>query len=162
MANEIKNKLLVHYKESILAVGVYGSIGQGTDGPFSDIEMHVITDNHTELKGHEFVYDRFKIEISTRTKDEIFKKAMKVDDMWPIKTGSLIHVLPLYDPYKIFEDIKSLPQKVSDNEFKEVIKEFMIWEPYETMGKIRNNWENGNHSYLSMGARDLIWQTANL
>jgi kanamycin nucleotidyltransferase len=34
MTNEIKNRLLVHYKESILAVGVYGSIGQGTDDLF--------------------------------------------------------------------------------------------------------------------------------
>lgn len=45
MANQIKNKLLNRFKESILAIGVYGSIGHGTDGPYSDIEMHVVTDN---------------------------------------------------------------------------------------------------------------------
>ena len=38
----------------------------------------------------------------------------------------------------------------------------MIWEPYETMGKIRNNVQSGNLNYLPLGAKDLTWQTAKL
>lgn len=109
---------------------------------------------------YEFIYDRFKIEISTRTKDEIYKKARTVDDMWPIKAGMFIHTLPLYDPNNLFEGIKSLPMEITEKEIKEVMREYMIWEPYETMGKVRNTWQNGNHSYLSVGARDLVWLSA--
>lgn len=42
------------------------------------------------------------------------------------------------------------------------MKEFMIWEPYETVGKIRNNYSVGNADYLHLGAKDLLWQTAKL
>lgn len=38
----------------------------------------------------------------------------------------------------------------------------MIWEPYETMGKIRTNQSLGNSSYLPLGAKDLLWETAKL
>lgn len=162
IANEIKTRLLARFKQSILAIGIYGSVGQGTEGPYSDIEMYVITDNQTHLDGYEFIYDRFKIEISTRTKDEIYKKARTVDDMWSIKAGVFIHTLQLYDPSNIFEQIKSIPMEITEKEIKDVMRKFMIWEPYETMGKIRNNWHSGNHAYLSIGARDLSWQTAKL
>ena len=52
--------------------------------------------------------------------------------------------------------------QVSDEAIKETMREFMIWEPYETMGKIRNNVQSGNLGYLPLGAKDLTWQTAKL
>lgn len=162
IANEIKTRLLNRFKESILAIGIYGSTGKGTAGPYSDLEMHVITDNDTKMEQHEFIYDPFKIEISSRTKDEIYRDARKIDDMWPIKAGAFVHVLALYDPYHIFEELKGLALHISMEQVKDIMREFMIWEPYETMGKIRNNWLNGNTDYLSVGARDLSWQTAKL
>ncbi|MBT2570772.1 hypothetical protein J7I83_09185 [Planococcus sp. ISL-110] len=42
------------------------------------------------------------------------------------------------------------------------MKEFMVWEPYETIVKIRNNYRAGNLNYLPTGANDLLWQTAKL
>ncbi|MCG7409653.1 KNTase domain-containing protein [Paenibacillus sp. ACRRX] len=162
MIEVLKNRLLAKHKHAIMAIGVYGSIGQGTDGHYSDIEMHVITQNSIRLDSYEFIYDKFKIEISTATLDEAYIKAKQVDDMWPIKAGVFIHVLSLYDPHHIFEELKLLPLQVPEVELREVMKQFMIWESYETMGKIRNNWENGNVGYLAIGAKDLSWQTAKL
>lgn len=162
LIEDLKNRLLNRYKDNILAIGVYGSIGQEIDGPYSDIEMHVITENDTKIDGHEFIFGKFKMEIDTDTKDEIFNEARKVDDMWPIKAGSFIHILPIYDPNSLFEELKTLPLSVSKEDIESVMREFMIWEPYETMGKVRNNWLNGNHDYLTIAARDLIWQTAKL
>ena len=34
--------LQAHYGARLLALGVYGSMARGSDGPFSDIEMHCI------------------------------------------------------------------------------------------------------------------------
>ncbi|WP_268747779.1 kanamycin nucleotidyltransferase C-terminal domain-containing protein [Cohnella kolymensis] len=70
--------------------------------------------------------------------------------------------MPLYDPEHIFEELQVLPLAFTSEEIKSVMREFMIWEPYETMGKIRNARANGNVDYLSVGARDLSWQTAKL
>ncbi|MEB6548936.1 hypothetical protein MXL46_07460 [Heyndrickxia sporothermodurans] len=55
-----------------------------------------------------------------------------------------------------------MPYQASDAVFKVVMREFMIWEPYETVGKLRNNFMSGNFDYLTLGAKDLVWQTAKL
>jgi predicted nucleotidyltransferase len=38
---DISERLQKVYGEAILATGVYGSVARGTDGPFSDIEIHL-------------------------------------------------------------------------------------------------------------------------
>lgn len=162
MVNEITDRLFQKYEESLLAIGVYGSIANDIDGPFSDIEMHVVSKDGHPIQGHEFVYDRFKIEISTIEKSDIIRKAEVVDDSWAITAGVFIHVLPLYDPEFLFEELKELPYQLTDKKVKEVMREFFIWEPYETVGKLRNNYRSNNLSYIPLGAKDLSFQTAKL
>lgn len=160
--HHIKDRLLQLHGDDILAIGLYGSIAQGIDGPYSDIELRVVTQDGVSLPGHEFIYPPFKIEIGMKRKQDIFKAAASVDDSWAIKAGAYVHLQEIYDPGNLLAEIRKLPLKVSDEAIKETMREFMIWEPYETMGKIRNNFQSGNHSYLPLGARDLTWQTAKL
>ncbi|WP_456276360.1 kanamycin nucleotidyltransferase C-terminal domain-containing protein [Bacillus sp. AK128] len=162
MIDKIKDRLLKVYGDEVLAIGAYGSIALGTDGPYSDIELHVVTRDGTSLKGYEFVYDPFKIEISFKQKKKLLEQAVEVDDSWSIKAGVFTNILAIYDPKNIFEELRELPLQVSDIAIKKVMREFMIWEPYETMGKIRNNYVGKNVSYIPMGATDLVWQTSKL
>ncbi|WP_339322060.1 kanamycin nucleotidyltransferase C-terminal domain-containing protein [Paenibacillus sp. FSL W8-0194] len=162
MVDEIKNRLLELHGDDILAIGIYGSTALGKEGPFSDIELHVVSADGVQIQGHEFIYDRFKIEISPKQKSEMIRQAAEVDDSWPIKAGVYINVLPVYDPGRFFEELSRIPMQVPQEAIRSVMREFMIWEPYETMGKIRNNFTSGNWGYLPMGAKDLTWQTAKL
>lgn len=162
MIQEIKKRLLQAHPNSIMSIGAYGSIALGKDGPFSDIELHVITQDGTSIKSHEFILDKYKIEISAKQKGEFFKQALEVDDSWAIKAGVFIHIMPVYDPYHVFEEVKQLPLQVSETALRETMREFMIWEPYETIAKIRNNYSINNFNYIPLGAKDLAWQTAKL
>ncbi|WP_436756531.1 nucleotidyltransferase domain-containing protein, partial [Streptomyces sp. URMC 124] len=63
MVTQIKDRLLQLHDDAILAIGLYGSLAQGIDGPYSDIELCVITKDGVSLHGHEFIYPPFKIEI---------------------------------------------------------------------------------------------------
>lgn len=162
MIEEIRKRLLLNYRDKILAIGVYGSIGQGNDGPYSDIELHVVTKDGVSLDSHEFIYDKFKIEISKKQKSEFIKQAKEVDDSWSIKAGVFTNILAVYDPEHLFEEVRDLPLMISDNAVKETMREFMIWEPYETIAKIRNNYNINNLNYIPMGAKDLVWQTLKL
>lgn len=159
---EIKERLLSVHPNNIIAIGVYGSLGSKSDMPYSDIELHVITTDEILLESQEFIYDKFKIEVSTKQKSEFFRQARVVDDSWAIKAGVFINIMPIYDPQNIFEDIKKLPLHVSNSAIRETMREFMIWEPYETIAKIRNNFMIKNYNYIPMGAKDLTWQTAKL
>ncbi|VTR40283.1 Kanamycin nucleotidyltransferase [Actinobacillus pleuropneumoniae] len=97
-----------------------------------------------------------------KQKQDIFKAAASVDDSWAIKAGAYVHLQEIYDPGTCSPRFGKLPLQVSDEAIKETMREFMIWEPYETMGKIRNNVQSGNLNYLPLGAKDLTWQTAKL
>lgn len=160
--HQIKDRLLQLHGDNILAIGLYGSIAQGIDGPYSDIELQVVTQDGVSLPGHEFIYPPFKIEIGMEQKRDIFKDAASVDDSWAITAGAYVHLQEIYDPANLLAEIRKLPLQVSDEAIKETMREFMIWEPYETMGKIRNNVQSGNLGYLPLGAKDLTWQTAKL
>jgi len=162
MIHTIKERLLSAHGEAILAIGAYGSIALETDGPFSDIELHVITKEVSQLESQEFIYDKFKIELSAKDQRTFIKQATEVDDSWAIKAGVFVHILPIHDPTGLFEQVKDLPFEAVDASRRDIMKEFMVWEPYETIAKIRNNYSNGNLNYLGLGARDLLWQTAKL
>ncbi|MDQ0173574.1 kanamycin nucleotidyltransferase C-terminal domain-containing protein [Paenibacillus tundrae] len=160
--NEIKNKLLEKYDKDIEAIGIYGSVAQGKEGPYSDIELHIISGDGVNIPTHELILHPFKLEISTKQISEWFHQASVVDDGWALRTGSFVHITSLYDPNGLFPKAKEIVLSVPDERFREVIAEFMIWEPYETMGKIRNAKASNNLSYLPRAVFDLTWQTAKL
>ncbi|WP_246056011.1 kanamycin nucleotidyltransferase C-terminal domain-containing protein [Alteribacter natronophilus] len=162
MIEVISRRLLDRFGKDITAVGVYGSVGQESEGPFSDIEIHVVTKEGKTIQEYEFIYGGFKIELSTAQETELLEKACRVDDSWPIRAGAYVHVKPLYDPDGFFDELQKTVQNIKYEEVKTVMREFMIWEPYETMGKIRNNYASGNHRYLPLAAKDLAYQTAKL
>ncbi|WP_339282788.1 hypothetical protein [Paenibacillus sp. FSL R5-0486] len=47
--HEIKNKLLEKYDEDIEAIGSYGSLAQVKEGPYSDLELHIISRDGTSI-----------------------------------------------------------------------------------------------------------------
>lgn len=162
LVQSIKERWLANYGDKTLAIGVYGSLARGTDGPYSDIEMHIIYQDDTPSAGFEIVYTPFKVELNVLTKQAFWEQAASIDDAWPIKAGSYVDILAVYDPQHLFEQAKTLPWQATDQQIKEVMQTFMVWEPYETIAKLRNNHIANNLDYIPLGAKDLAWQTATL
>lgn len=159
---QIKDRLLAKHEDIIIAIGVYGSIGQHSDGAYSDIELHVVTKDGTSIAELEIVYPPFKLEIGVTERTKWLAKLRRVDDSWAIWYGAFVHIISLYDSEGFFATVKKLELSISDEKIKTIMREFMIWEPYETMGKIRNCYNNGDLTYLSRAAYDITWQTAKL
>ncbi|MGZ9583033.1 hypothetical protein [Paenibacillus marinisediminis] len=116
--NEIKNKLLDKYEEDIEAIGIYGSVAQEKEGPYSDIEMHVISRDGANIPSRELIYHPFKLEISTKQKSEWLDQASAVDDGWAIKVGSFIHITSLHDPEGIFNKAREIALSVPEEAFR--------------------------------------------
>lgn len=158
----VTDRLMERYGEDIMAIGVYGSMAYQKEGRYSDIEMHVVTKDGVSIPGHEFIYGKYKLELSCREKSKLFERAARLDDGWSIWAGSFTNIMAIHDPEGIFDKVKELPYQATDEAVREMMRIFMIWEPYETMGKIRNSHEIANSAYIPMGAKDLAWQTAKL
>ncbi|MGN7456353.1 kanamycin nucleotidyltransferase C-terminal domain-containing protein [Paenibacillus pasadenensis] len=162
-AHRVKDRLLAEHPGRILAIGLYGSVARGTDQPCSDLELHVVAPDGAEpLPGDEFVELPFKLELSCRTRAGYLARAARVDDGWPIWAGSFTHVMPLHDPKGLFALGAQAALDGSEEAFRGVMREFMVWEPYETMGKIRNLRASGENGHLPRAAMDLTWQAAKL
>lgn len=161
-AHMIKELMLNRYDTAVIAIGLYGSLGAGTELPYSDIEMHVIVDDTVSPRDFEFIWNDYKLEINIRSEQELLQAAKIVDMKWPITTGSLIRVLPLYDPKKYFERVKqqAILTMQQLEPFKQLATTYMIHDLYETMGKIRGNMEAGERGYIPLGAIDLVWETS--
>ena len=62
--------------------------------------------------------------------------------------GSLIHILPLYDPEAFFPRLRAPVFDHTPAEFDELITATIVGELYEFLGKIRNGLASGKTSYL--------------
>lgn len=139
-AHEIAAALQNHYQERLLALGVYGSLARQTDGPFSDIEMHCIVQGEGVELAYEWSAGAWKAEVDVYSPEMILAQAAEVDGDWSITHGAFVRVWPLYDPQAFFLRLKETALSQAEEVFRFRIKEVIVGDLYELVGKVRNAW----------------------
>lgn len=152
------------YGERILAIGVYGSVARGTDGPFSDMEMVcVLKESGPSVDDcYEWTPGPWKAEVDVRSSDVLLKKASTVDGRWPLTHGPFFCQLRLYDPDHFFAAVKEAAESPTREDFRRAIRELLVGDMYELAGKLRNADRIGPHSYLPVLAVEFAWHGAML
>ena len=150
ICHEIASRLHEVYGEKILAIGVYGSISKGTDGPFSDIEMFcVLTESSESVDfSYEWSAGPWKAEVDVLSAEILLKTASTVEGRWPLTHGPFFSQLSLYDPKGFFSKLKEAAQSPTKEDFRLAINEVLVGEMYEFVGKLRNVSLTGPHTYL--------------
>lgn len=148
--HEIASRLHEVYGEKILAIGVYGSVARGTDGPFSDIEMFCVLVESSEPV--EFCYEwsagPWKAEVGIYSAGVLLKTASTVEGRWPLTHGPFFSPLSLYDTNGFFPKLREAAESPTKEDFRRAINEVLLGEMYEYVGKLRNVSLNGPHTYL--------------
>jgi kanamycin nucleotidyltransferase len=134
----IADRLSVHYGAQLLAIGLYGSVAQSADGPYSDIEMHCVLDAPGVDRALEWTTGDWKAEINLAGINVILKKAAAVEPDWPIVQGAYVNVQPVFDPSNLFIHLKKAAISQPATKFSKAIKDLIVGEMYELAGKIRN------------------------
>lgn len=137
-AREIADLLLHHYGDDLLALGVYGSLARGTDGLYSDIEMHCIIQGEQFETSFEWSNGPWKAEVDVYTPDVILARVAEVDGEWPITHGQFAGVWVLHDPTGLFPRLEALAISQPQSSFEHAITEVIIGDIYELIGKLRN------------------------
>ena len=147
---EIADRLQEVYGEQIIAIGVYGSVSRGTDGPYSDIEMFcVLKDADDEVDfSYEWSSGPWKAEVNVRSASVVLNDAATVEGDWPLTHGPFFSPLSLYDPDGFFSKLKEAAHSPSSVDFSNSINEVLVGEMYEFIGKLRNANRTGTQSYL--------------
>ncbi|MCZ8524052.1 MULTISPECIES: ANT(4')-I family aminoglycoside nucleotidyltransferase [Paenibacillus] len=150
ICHEIASRLHEVYGEKILAIGVYGSVARGTDGPFSDIEMFCVLRESSESVdfSYEWSAGPWKAEVNVLSADVLLTTASTVEDSWPLTHGPFFSQLSLYDPEGFFPKLKEAAESPTKEDFRHAINEVLVGEMYEFIGKLRNVSLHGPHTYL--------------
>ena len=155
LAYRIAERVQRHYRERALAVGIYGSLARGSDGPYSDIEMHCVLRGSGIERWHEWSAGPWKAEVNVYSADVVLRWAAEVDVDWSITHGAYTQVLPVHDPTDFFPRLRDAALSQPDQAFRQAICDVIVGELYERIGKIRNARAAGNAACLPYLAVDL-------
>lgn len=148
LAHEIADRILSLHQQSLLAIGLYGSLARGTDGPYSDLEMLCVLDSVGEDYTYEWVYGSWKAEVNFYSQEVLLAQATGVRGDWPLTHGSYQQILVLYDPGDFFVKLRDAMLALPPERFMETIREVIVGELYEWIGKLRNARYMGHTTYL--------------
>jgi kanamycin nucleotidyltransferase len=137
-ALEITNQLRDHFQDRLVALGVYGSIAHDSDGPYSDIEIHCVISGSDIDDSIEWSAGEWKAEVDILSLDVIVEQAAQVDCDWSITHGAYVYVWPIYDPSLLFHRLKETVYAHPEACFIQAMKNVIVGEIYEVVGKIRN------------------------
>lgn len=152
-AREIAAKFQARF--DVLAIGLYGSLARGDDGPYSDIEMYCVVRGQGIDEDYEWSEGAWKAEVNVQSPDVLTAWAAELDEFWPLTHGSCVNILPLHDPQVFFESLKGYVFDHADDEYDDLIRGVIVGELYEFLGKIRNAAASGKTENLSTLAMEM-------
>jgi kanamycin nucleotidyltransferase len=156
LVEQIAEKLRQHYKGRLQALGVYGSLARGTDGPYSDIDMYCIVDGQEIETCHEWSSGDWKADVDVYSADVALRWAAVLDVDWPITHAACLAVKPLEDPQGIFPRMREAALSHSEQAYKLVMEDVIVGEIYELVGKLRNAYSLNNSGYMPIFTIELV------
>ncbi|MBD1842618.1 hypothetical protein H6F89_04165 [Cyanobacteria bacterium FACHB-63] len=96
LAEQVAHRVLARYGEQVLAIGIYGSLAQGSDQLYSNIEMKCVLNTRGEAYSHEWIEEGCKVEVNVESEDVILTEAATVEEDWAITHGAYFALKLLY------------------------------------------------------------------
>jgi kanamycin nucleotidyltransferase len=155
LAQEIAAQIQHHYGDRVMALGVYGSLARGTDGPYSDIEMHCVVHGSGVDECLEWSAGAWKAEVDVYSEDVVLGWASEVDVDWAVTHGAFVEVVALYDPTGFFSRLREATLSRPDHVLRQTIRDVIVGELYERIGKVRNARAEGRNAGLPYLAVEL-------
>lgn len=132
----------------VLAVGLYGSLARGNDGPFSDVEILCVLRRAGVNDNAEWCAGNWKAEVNFRSRDVVLNRAAELDGEWSVSHGKYIDMQPLHDPENFLVQLRKHAFVHSDEAMREIMGEVIVGDMYELVGKWRNQLAANTFDYV--------------
>jgi kanamycin nucleotidyltransferase len=96
----------------------------------------------------EWVFGKGKAEVELFGEDVIRQKSAELDETWPVTHAVFANPKRLKGQSAFFDELRRLAFDHTEAEFHEVIREIIVAELYEGLGKIRNAMLHGAYESL--------------
>jgi kanamycin nucleotidyltransferase len=144
------------YGDEVIAIGLYGSLGRGADGPYSDLELFCVVDRPGLDFSHEWVYGPGKAEVNILSPEVVRQAAQEVEERWALEAGAFVHCRPLFGNLAFFAELKTLALSPAKETCDELIRAMVVGELYEWMGKLRNGVARGETGFAPALVCDFV------
>ncbi len=148
LAHEITDRARIVYADRLKAAGIYGSTARGTDGPFSDLEMLCVLRTTDEDYSCEWCAGPWKAEVNFQSENLVLEAASTVEGDWSLTHGSYAVIYPTFDPGNFFLQLKQAVEAPGSELFHRAIREVIVGELYEWIGKLRNAIDAGKTAHV--------------
>ena len=150
IAHEIAERARAADSDSLLAIGVYGSMARGTDARYSDVDMLCVLRNDASHESHEWSVGPWKAEVGVLSRAAIIHDASTLDYDWSLTQGAYLDLHPIIDSTRFLPTLRAHVFGHSVTEFDRELRATLIGELYEVVAKVRNALETGHHDYLPL------------
>lgn len=155
-ANQILGQLQNKYKDDLLAVAIYGSVGRDEDTEYSDIEMIAIVKGQGIEENYENLYRGLKYEVEVISEDIGIKEITDIEINWSLVVGIYLKNKILLDNDGVFERYKKLYEKVIAGNINEGIRKIFVDDIYEQTSKFLNASKYGSKEQIRFLAMHLF------
>ncbi len=155
LAERIKQRVMTT-RDDVLAIAIYGSAARGDDGPHSDLEMMVVVDSDGEDFSYEWTAGPWKAEVNVRGHDVVLDESAELDGDWAVTKGEYAFTLPLHDPHDLFPELRRHVFDHSPDDIDDCIREVIVGDAYELVGKWRNMRAARDYSFMPTCAMKLV------
>ena len=138
IAREIADRVKERFPLDVFAIGLYGSLARQEDGPYSDIELFGVLRTAQYEERYEWCTAEWKAEVDIYGEQTLREQAASVTVRWPLTHSAFQTVLPLDDPEHFFDEIRAITQASPEPLFRAAIKDLLVDDMFEHIGKIRN------------------------
>jgi kanamycin nucleotidyltransferase len=154
--DRLVESILNKHGDRVLAIGLYGSMAREADQPYSDIEMLCVLNTYGDDHSYEWVYGPGKAEINFMSRAVALKHAAELDERWPLTHGAFASLKPLYGDGELLRALKRMVFAHSNEEFNALIREIIVGDVCEYVGKLRNARHMGKTANLARLACQIV------
>lgn len=138
--------MLSKHAPDILATGVTGSVGRGTDRKFSDVDFEVLVKEGSHLKSHCFLLKGCLFSVNAKSEDDWNRELTQPNFSLPLVVGDLKSLRIDYDPKGRFGRLRRRSERLPRGCWKNAVRAGLE-EIAEDLGRVRNayaskDWKN--------------------
>ena len=137
LARVIAERKRAELGDHLLAVACYGSVAHGAAGPYSDLELVLLTDDTMELTYEPFFMHGVQGQCDILPASRMLRAASRVTEKVGIEADQHRCHLDLWDPGGHFARVRAAANDLRDEDF-EVALRMGWWDAYEIRNKARN------------------------
>jgi hypothetical protein len=133
VARQLAGRVLARHGEAVVAIVLCGSTAVGADGPYSDLDVTVVTREDIGGQSKCYPFEGLQINLDYQTVEESFEEARE-----PHGGGCWLACTPLYDPAGRTRELASAYRAIGPEACREAFLRVVRGELSTSIGKVRN------------------------